>query len=64
MTRLRANGGYIDAPDDGRTDVRPSREKAIDIPVVMLLRQEGKKMSILPLVRTLAGTMRHSTGLC
>lgn len=43
MTRLRANGGYIDAPDDGRTDVRPSREKAIDIPVVMLLRQEGKK---------------------
>ena len=43
MRRLRANGGYIDAPDDGRTDVKPSRDKAIDIPVVMLLRQNGKK---------------------
>lgn len=43
MNRLRANGGYIDAPDDGRTDGKPSREKAIDVPVVMLLRQEGKK---------------------
>lgn len=43
MNRLRANGGYIDAPADGRTDSRPSREIAIDVPVVMLLRQEGKK---------------------
>lgn len=44
MTRLRANGGYIDAPDDGRTDTRPSRDKAVNRPVVMLLRQEGKKV--------------------
>lgn len=43
MTRLRANGGYIDAPDDGHTDTRPSRDKAIDTPVVMFLKQEGKK---------------------
>lgn len=29
MNRLRENGGYIDAPDDGRTDLRPAREKVL-----------------------------------
>lgn len=43
MTRLRANGGYIDAPDDGRTDTEPSRKKAINESVLMLLRQNGDK---------------------
>ena len=43
MGRIRANGGWIDAPDDGRTDTKPSREKAIDAPVVMLIRQNGNK---------------------
>ena len=43
MTRVRANGGFIDAPQDGRTDLTPSRLKAQDIPVVMFLRQNGSK---------------------
>lgn len=43
MSRLRANGGFIDAPDDGHTDTAPSRKKAIDVPVIMFLRQNGKK---------------------
>lgn len=43
MTRVRANGGFIDAPQDGRTDLAPSRLKAQDIPVIMFLRQNGSK---------------------
>jgi cell fate (sporulation/competence/biofilm development) regulator YlbF (YheA/YmcA/DUF963 family) len=43
MNRVRANGGFIDAPDDGRTDGIPSREKAIDAPVIMFIRQNGAK---------------------
>lgn len=43
MTRLRANGGYIDAPDDGRTDTAPSRAKAINEPVLMLIQENGSK---------------------
>jgi len=43
MNRVRANGGWIDAPDDGRTDTAPSRDKAIDSPVVMFLQQNGNK---------------------
>ena len=43
MSRVRENGGWIDAPDDGRTDVAPSRMKATDRPVLMLLKQKGEK---------------------
>ena len=43
MNRIRANGGYIDAPDDGRTDLAPAREKAQHAPVLMLLRQNGRR---------------------
>lgn len=43
MNRLRANGGYIDAPDDGRTDTAPSRAKAINEPVLMLIKENGAK---------------------
>lgn len=43
MTRVRENGSYIDAPDDGRTDTKPSRVKAAEIPVIMFLRQNGSK---------------------
>lgn len=42
MNRIRENGGYIDAPDDGRTDLKPAREKAIDAPVVMFIQQNGE----------------------
>lgn len=41
MSRLRDNGGFIDAPDDGRTDTKPCRNKAQDIPVLMLLKENG-----------------------
>ena len=44
MSRIRENGGFIDAPMDGRNDLRPSRAAAIDKPVLMLLRQNGKKV--------------------
>lgn len=43
MNRIRENGGFMDAPMDGRNDLRPSRAAAIDKPVLMLLRQNGKK---------------------
>ncbi|MCQ2226503.1 MAG: Z1 domain-containing protein [Bacteroidales bacterium] len=42
MGRIRENGNYIDAPDDGRTDTAPSRQVASDYPVLMLIRQNGK----------------------
>lgn len=43
LSRKRANGGFIDAPDDGRTDVAPSKAKAVDRPVIMLIKQKGDK---------------------
>ena len=43
MSRIRENGKYIDAPDDGRNDTTPSREMAVEYPVLMLLRQNGKE---------------------
>lgn len=43
MNRIRENGGYIDAPDDGRTDSKPSREKAQNAPVIMFIRENGAK---------------------
>lgn len=47
MNRLRReNGGFIDAPDDGHTDLAPSRLKAIDRPVLMLIRQNGDKRMV------------------
>ena len=44
MTRIRDNGAYVDAPDDGRTDTKPSRDKAFNQPVLMLLKQNGDKV--------------------
>lgn len=46
MSRIRTNGAWIDAPDDGRTDTAPSRAKATDRPVLMLLRQNGDKKQL------------------
>ena len=43
MSRKRANGGFIDAPDDGRNDTQPSRAKAVDRPVIMFLKQNREK---------------------
>ena len=41
LSRYRANGGFADAPDDGRTDAAPARAKAIDLPLLMLIRENG-----------------------
>lgn len=43
LKRIRENGGYTDAPDDGRTDLKPAREIAIDAPVIMFIRENGAK---------------------
>lgn len=43
-TRVRQNGGFIDAPHDGNTDTPLAKELAKDKPVIMLLRQNGKKV--------------------
>ena len=43
MSRTRTNGGFIDAPDDGRNDTAPSKAKAIDRPVMMLIKEKGDK---------------------
>lgn len=43
LNRIRENGGWSDAPDDGRSDTKPSRDKAQDVPVMMFLRQNGNK---------------------
>lgn len=42
MNRLRENGGYIDAPDSGSTDLKPARKKAVDAPVIMFIQQNGE----------------------
>lgn len=43
VRRHRANGGFVDAPDDGRTDTAPSRAKATDRPVLMFIKEPGRK---------------------
>ncbi|MDE5833834.1 MAG: Z1 domain-containing protein [Desulfovibrio sp.] len=47
MSRLsRHDGRPVDAPDSGNTDLEPSKKLANDVPVLMLLRQEGKKNKV------------------
>ena len=41
--RVRENGGWTDAPDDGRNDTEPSRKMAINRPVMMFFRQNGER---------------------
>ncbi len=43
MNRLRANGTYNSSPDAGNTDDIPARQRAIEVPVLMLFKQEGQK---------------------
>lgn len=43
MSRVRANGSWSDAPDDGHTDLAPARNKAQNTPVIMFIRQKGRK---------------------
>lgn len=55
MNRLREDGGFIDAPEDGRTDSRPAREKAIDYPVIMFFENKGEK----DIRQTVDGKINH-----
>lgn len=41
LNRYRGNGGFADAPDDGHTDLAPARAKAVDVPVLMFIRENG-----------------------
>ena len=43
IARYRDNGNFANAPDTGSIDLRPSRELAETIPVLMLIRQNGDK---------------------
>jgi hypothetical protein len=43
MSRIRQNGGFIDAPDDGRTDLTPARAKAVSQPIIMFFKENGKQ---------------------
>lgn len=43
MSRIRENGAWSDMPADGRTDMAPAREVSNDVPVLMLLRQNGEE---------------------
>lgn len=41
LSRIRDNGAFANAPDDGRTDLAPARAKAVDLPVLMFIRENG-----------------------
>ena len=43
LGRLRENGGFIDAPASGSTDLNPVYGKAIDTPLLMFIRENGKR---------------------
>ena len=43
ISRIRENGYWVDAPDDGRNDTAPSRQKAVGRPVIMFIRENGSK---------------------
>ena len=43
LNRIRQNGAFIDAPDDGRTDLKPARAKAVDNPLLMFIKEKGEK---------------------
>ena len=43
MSRIRQDGGFINAPDDGRTDLSPARAKALSQPIIMFFKENGKQ---------------------
>ena len=43
MSRVRQNGAWVDMPADGRTQLTPARAISTDRPVLILLRENGKK---------------------
>lgn len=43
VSRIRENGYWVDASDDGHNDTTPSRLKAVGRPVIMFIRENGSK---------------------
>lgn len=43
LDRFRGDGGFMNAPDYGHTELYPARAKAIDLPLLMLIREDGSK---------------------
>lgn len=43
LSRIREDGGWIDAPADGHNDVAPARQRATDRPAVLFLQETGDK---------------------
>ena len=41
LSRIKDDGSFSDAPDTGKTDTDPAREIAVDIPALILIRQNG-----------------------
>lgn len=44
-SRTKQNGVFTNAPDNGTSDLGPARAKAIDKPVVMMIRQNGRQFN-------------------
>lgn len=43
MSRIRTNGDFVDAPDDGRNDLAPARAKAVNMPIIIFIKENGSK---------------------
>ena len=43
LNRLRNNGGFMDSPEGGSIFIDKARNKAIDSPVITLIKQNGKR---------------------
>ena len=41
LSRIKDDGSFSDAPDTGTTDTDPAREVAVDIPALLVIRQNG-----------------------
>lgn len=42
MSRVRQNGRFVDAPEDGNTDTPLARKTATNLPILMLIREKGE----------------------
>jgi hypothetical protein len=43
IKRIKEYGGYSDSPDTSKVEDVIAKEYAIDIPIIMLFRQNGKE---------------------
>ena len=43
MNRIRQNGGFMDSPEGGKQYIDKIRDKAVDQPVITLIKQNGRR---------------------